>query len=239
MWRTFSMVTGLRRPGTRCSRPPASPARPMTRFLGAAADGPGRAAYRADQLARVFTDRGVTFDFAGEERPFPLDPCRESSTRRVVRSAAASPARAGARAFLADVYGAQLAVRDGVIPAAWSSPARLPPRGGRHRRRERRAHPGFRNRPHPRRGGHLASARGQRAGAERRELRDLQPPGHGADLPGAVRRACGCAPSAITRTSCCRRCGHPPRTASKTRPWSCSRPVCSTPRTTSTRCSRA
>ena len=29
--------------------------------------------YRADQLARVFTDRGVTFAYAGEERPFPLD----------------------------------------------------------------------------------------------------------------------------------------------------------------------
>src|SRR5215213_8249991 len=28
---------------------------------------------RADQLARVFTDRGVTFAYAGEERPFPLD----------------------------------------------------------------------------------------------------------------------------------------------------------------------
>src|SRR5690349_10606152 len=29
--------------------------------------------FRADQLARVFTDRGVTFAYAGEERPFPLD----------------------------------------------------------------------------------------------------------------------------------------------------------------------
>ena len=28
---------------------------------------------RADQLARVFTDRGVTFAYGGEERPFPLD----------------------------------------------------------------------------------------------------------------------------------------------------------------------
>ena len=24
-------------------------------------------------MARTFLDRGVTFDFAGEERPFPLD----------------------------------------------------------------------------------------------------------------------------------------------------------------------
>ncbi len=28
---------------------------------------------RADQLASTFLDRGVTFDYAGEERPFPLD----------------------------------------------------------------------------------------------------------------------------------------------------------------------
>src|SRR5262245_2043083 len=28
---------------------------------------------RADQLGRVFTDRGVTFAYAGGERPFPLD----------------------------------------------------------------------------------------------------------------------------------------------------------------------
>jgi uncharacterized circularly permuted ATP-grasp superfamily protein len=34
---------------------------------------PAELRYRADQLARVFTDRGVTYDFAGEERPFPLD----------------------------------------------------------------------------------------------------------------------------------------------------------------------
>jgi hypothetical protein len=34
---------------------------------------PGELRFRADQLARVFTDRGVTYDYAGEERPFPLD----------------------------------------------------------------------------------------------------------------------------------------------------------------------
>ena len=32
---------------------------------------------RADTLARAYLDQGVTFDHAGEERPFPLDavPC--------------------------------------------------------------------------------------------------------------------------------------------------------------------
>ena len=34
---------------------------------------PAELRFRADQLARVFTDRGVTYDFAGEECPFPLD----------------------------------------------------------------------------------------------------------------------------------------------------------------------
>src|SRR5580658_10668597 len=34
---------------------------------------PAELRYRADQLASLFTDRGVTFDFAGEARPFPLD----------------------------------------------------------------------------------------------------------------------------------------------------------------------
>src|SRR3954464_4251909 len=34
---------------------------------------PAELRFRSDQLARVFTDRGVTYDFAGEERPFPLD----------------------------------------------------------------------------------------------------------------------------------------------------------------------
>ena len=42
---------------------------------------PAELRFRADQLARVFTDRGVTYDFAGEERPFPLDLIDRKSTR--------------------------------------------------------------------------------------------------------------------------------------------------------------
>ncbi len=34
---------------------------------------PGELRFRADQMARAFTDRGVTYAFAGEERPWPLD----------------------------------------------------------------------------------------------------------------------------------------------------------------------
>lgn len=34
---------------------------------------PNELRLRADQLARTFTERGVTFAHSGEERPFPLD----------------------------------------------------------------------------------------------------------------------------------------------------------------------
>ncbi|WP_157555949.1 circularly permuted type 2 ATP-grasp protein [Herbidospora yilanensis] len=76
--------------------------------------------FRADQLARVFTDRGVTFDYAGEERPFPLD-----LIPRVIDAAEwdliARAVRQRVRtleAFLADVYGGRQIFHDGVVP--WS-----------------------------------------------------------------------------------------------------------------------
>src|SRR5580658_7557861 len=81
---------------------------------------PGELRYRADQLARVFTDRGVTYDFAGEERPFPLD-----LVPRVIDALEWHLVSRGVRqrvkaleAFLADVYGAGRAFDDGVVP--WS-----------------------------------------------------------------------------------------------------------------------
>jgi len=76
--------------------------------------------YRADQLARIFTDRGVTFDFAGEERPFPLD-----LIPRIIDAVEWDLIARGVRqrvlaleAFLADVYGPAKVVDDGVVP--WS-----------------------------------------------------------------------------------------------------------------------
>src|SRR6478609_6658166 len=66
----------------------------------------GEVASRADALARAYLAQGVTFDFAGEERPFPLD---------VVTRGVAQRVRA-LEAFLADVYGPQRAVADGVVP---------------------------------------------------------------------------------------------------------------------------
>jgi uncharacterized circularly permuted ATP-grasp superfamily protein len=79
---------------------------------------PAELRFRADQLARVFTDRGVTYDFAGEERPFPLD-----LIPRVIDAVEWDHISRGVRqrvraleAFLADVYGAGRAFEDGVLP---------------------------------------------------------------------------------------------------------------------------
>ena len=75
---------------------------------------------RTEALASSYLAQGVTFDFAGEERPFPLD-----AVPRVIESDDWANVEKGVKqrvrvleAFLADVYGAQNAVRDGVIPAA-------------------------------------------------------------------------------------------------------------------------
>ena len=74
---------------------------------------------RSEALASSYLAQGVTFDFAGEERPFPLD-----AVPRVVEQAEWATVEAGVKqrvrvleAFLADVYGEQRAVKDGVIPA--------------------------------------------------------------------------------------------------------------------------
>jgi uncharacterized circularly permuted ATP-grasp superfamily protein len=75
---------------------------------------------RTAALADSYLAQGVTFDFAGEERPFPLD-----AVPRVIDRPEWNVLDAGIKqrvkvleAFLADVYGPQNAIRDGVIPAA-------------------------------------------------------------------------------------------------------------------------
>src|SRR3954468_17273194 len=73
---------------------------------------------RADSMARTFLDRGVTFDFAGEERPFPIDIVPRvisGSEWSVLERGVAQRVRA-LEAFLADVYGKMHVVSDGVIP---------------------------------------------------------------------------------------------------------------------------
>jgi uncharacterized circularly permuted ATP-grasp superfamily protein len=74
---------------------------------------------RAEALASSYLAQGVTFDFAGKEQPFPLD-----AVPRVIRADEWCRVEAGVRqrvqaleAFLADMYGPQTAVADGVIPA--------------------------------------------------------------------------------------------------------------------------
>lgn len=74
--------------------------------------------FRADQLARVFTDRGVTFSYGGEERPFPLD-----LIPRVLDAAEWDLITQGVRqrvraleTFLADVYAEGEVLADGVVP---------------------------------------------------------------------------------------------------------------------------
>jgi uncharacterized circularly permuted ATP-grasp superfamily protein len=74
--------------------------------------------YRAEQLSRMFTDRGVTFALAGVERPFPLDLVPrviEAQEWSVVSRGVAQRVRA-LEGFLADVYGTGRVFADGVVP---------------------------------------------------------------------------------------------------------------------------
>lgn len=80
---------------------------------------------RADQLGRVFIDRGVTFAYAGEERPFPLDLIPriiDAAEWDIVTQAVRQRVWALER-FLADVYGPGNVLADGVVPRrlVWSS----------------------------------------------------------------------------------------------------------------------
>jgi uncharacterized circularly permuted ATP-grasp superfamily protein len=98
---------------------PGKPRAPYTALLAALQPlDPSELRFRSDQLTRVFTDRGVTFGFAGEERPFPLD-----LIPRVIDAAEWDLVVRGVRqrvlaleAFLADVYGRGQVFTDGVVP---------------------------------------------------------------------------------------------------------------------------
>ncbi|MDR1512684.1 MAG: circularly permuted type 2 ATP-grasp protein [Propionibacteriaceae bacterium] len=75
---------------------------------------------RADAIGASYLAQGVTFDYAGEERAFPLD-----AVPRIVSEAEWVTLEAGIKQrvqvledFLDDVYGHQNAIRDGVIPAS-------------------------------------------------------------------------------------------------------------------------
>ncbi|WP_205859676.1 circularly permuted type 2 ATP-grasp protein [Phycicoccus endophyticus] len=77
---------------------------------------------RADILARSYLDQGVTFDYAGEERPFPLDAVpRVISAHewQVIESGVAQRVTA-LETFLDDIYSREgeipRAVHEGVVP---------------------------------------------------------------------------------------------------------------------------
>ena len=73
---------------------------------------------RSEALDRALVDQGITFSLSGEERPFPLD-----LVPRVITAAEWSRLERGIvqrvralEAFLADIYGDQQIVTDGVLP---------------------------------------------------------------------------------------------------------------------------
>jgi uncharacterized circularly permuted ATP-grasp superfamily protein len=73
---------------------------------------------RAEALASNYLAQGVTFDHAGEERPFPLDIVPRvvsSADWDIIEPGVAQRVRA-VEAFLDDVYGSQRCVSDGIVP---------------------------------------------------------------------------------------------------------------------------
>jgi hypothetical protein len=73
---------------------------------------------RAEALDRALVDQGITFSLSGQERPFPLD-----LVPRVITASEWSRLERGIvqrvralEAFLADIYGEQQIVADGVLP---------------------------------------------------------------------------------------------------------------------------
>ena len=100
----------------------ANKARPNYRQIQAVLSGMTKSELegRTAALTSSYLAQGVTFDFAGEERPFPLD-----AVPRVIDRDEWGTLEAGIKqrvrvleAFLADVYGPRNAIRDGVIPAS-------------------------------------------------------------------------------------------------------------------------
>jgi uncharacterized circularly permuted ATP-grasp superfamily protein len=73
---------------------------------------------RAEALASTYLAQGVTFDHAGEERPFPLDIVPRvvsSEDWDIIEPGVVQRVRA-IEAFLDDVYGSQRCVADNVVP---------------------------------------------------------------------------------------------------------------------------
>jgi uncharacterized circularly permuted ATP-grasp superfamily protein len=72
----------------------------------------------AAALSRDFRDQGITFQLSGREEPFPLDVVPRVLTGpewELIEKGVVQRVRA-LEAFLADIYGDQLVLRDGVVP---------------------------------------------------------------------------------------------------------------------------
>jgi uncharacterized circularly permuted ATP-grasp superfamily protein len=79
---------------------------------------PEELASRLDFLGKAFRDEGITFDHAGEERPFPLDIVPRliaADEWAIIERGVAQRVRA-LEAFLDDVYGPGRVFSDGVVP---------------------------------------------------------------------------------------------------------------------------
>jgi uncharacterized circularly permuted ATP-grasp superfamily protein len=79
---------------------------------------PAELTARSEALDRALVDQGITFSLSGQERPFPLD-----LVPRVITASEWTRLERGLvqrvralEAFLADVYGDQQIIRDGVLP---------------------------------------------------------------------------------------------------------------------------
>lgn len=73
---------------------------------------------RAEYVSKSYHDQGVTFDYEGEERPFPVDIVPrivEAATWAHVEEGVSQRVRA-LEAFLADIYGAMQIITDRVLP---------------------------------------------------------------------------------------------------------------------------
>ncbi|WP_442878555.1 circularly permuted type 2 ATP-grasp protein [Brachybacterium sp. J153] len=80
--------------------------------------GPEEFRARSESLARSYLDQGITFDYAGEERPFPIDAIpRVIDAEEWARVSRGIAQRVRAlEHFLDDLYTDERAVADGVIP---------------------------------------------------------------------------------------------------------------------------
>jgi uncharacterized circularly permuted ATP-grasp superfamily protein len=79
---------------------------------------PAELTARSEALDRALVDQGITFSLSGQERPFPLD-----LVPRVITAGEWARLERGLvqrvralEAFLADIYGDQQIIRDGVLP---------------------------------------------------------------------------------------------------------------------------